>query len=386
MLDDVSNTRPTPTCTSPSRRDFFRAGGLGAFGLSAVLHPDAFASPAATARARSVILVFLDGGLSHLDSFDPKPTAPDAIRGQYATIATAVPGLRIGEKLPLLARVMDRVTLVRSFSHTSTHHETATNWVLSGHRGSPFCDYPAIGALAAHVSPATGALPRYVAIPRNPASTWELGKSAYLGERCESFPAGDPLERPGPALTGAARVAFDLAREPDALRERYGRTTAGQSMLLARRLVEAGTRFVTVNYRGWDHHARIFENLDRKLPELDRALSALIEELTARGTFAETLLVVMSEFGRSPEINPDGGRDHWGNSGSVLFAGAGIKKGFVLGRTDSHGAYPDRPVTPADVAFTILDSLGINPQRLRDAEGRPMPILDYGRPIAEVLA
>src|SRR5215212_6203166 len=178
-----------------ARRDFLRVGGLGALALPTLLRAEASAAPAKGARARSVILVYLGGGLSHHDSFDPKPDAPAEIRGQYRTIPSAVPGLHVGEKLPLLARVMDKLTLVRSGAHTNDHHETATNWVLSGRFGSPFGDYPAIGAVAAHEFGFTTTLPPYVAVPRNPSFTWELGKSAFLGGRYESFKAGDPNQK-----------------------------------------------------------------------------------------------------------------------------------------------------------------------------------------------
>jgi uncharacterized protein (DUF1501 family) len=189
-------------------------------------------------------------------------------------------------------------------------------------------------------------------------------------------------------LSSEARRAFAIDREPDKLRDRYGRNTAGQSMLLARRLVEGGVRFVTVNYGGWDHHAKIFESLDKKLPEFDRAVSALVEDMDSRGTLADTLVVVMGEFGRTPKFNKDAGRDHWGQAGSLLFAGAGVKRGFVLGKTDKHGAYTtQRPVSPADVAYTILDSLGIDPRKqLLTPDGRPIEILDQGDTVRELFA
>ena len=440
MLDIVLTGRPARRCDGATRRDFLRVGGLGALGLPTLLRAEAAAArnPASAARARSVILVFLGGGLSHHDSFDLKPDAPDDVRGKYKPIPTAVPGLQVGEKLPLMARVMNRVALVRSGAHNNDHHETATNWVLSGRFGTPFGDYPAVGAVAAHETGFSGTLPPYVAVPRNPSFTWELGMSAFLGGRYESFKAGDPnaanykvqdlaaeplsprqIERRDTllkavdglakrvegndqvatydefhararqmVLSAEARTAFAIDREPEKLRDRYGRTTAGQSMLLARRLVEAGTRFVTVNYAGWDHHAKVFESLDKKLPEFDRALSALVEDMHARGTFAHTLLVVMGEFGRTPKINKDAGRDHWGPAGSLLFAGAGVRPGLVLGKTDKHGAYvTQRPVSPADVAFTILDALGIDPRKqLHTPDGRPVEILDQGETVRELFA
>jgi uncharacterized protein (DUF1501 family) len=189
-------------------------------------------------------------------------------------------------------------------------------------------------------------------------------------------------------LSTEARRAFAIDQESDKLRERYGRNTAGQSMLLARRLVESGVRFVTVNYGGWDHHAKVFENLDKKLPEFDRSVSALVEDMSTRATFQDTLLVVMGEFGRTPKINKDAGRDHWGPAGSLLFAGAGVKPGLVLGKTDKHGAYAtQRPVGPADVAYTILDSLGIDPRRpLYTPDGRPVEVLDKGEAVGELFA
>jgi hypothetical protein len=438
MLDVTLGRRPARTCSGSSRRDFLRVGGLGAVALPSLLRAEAAAGTAPGARARSVVLVYLGGGLSHHDSFDPKPDAPEEVRGQYRPVPTVVPGLQVSEKLPRMARVMDKVALVRSGAHTNDHHETATNWVLSGRFGTPFGDYPAVGAVVAHEAGFSGTLPPYVAVPRNPSFTWELGKSAFLGGRYESFKAGDPsqpnyqvqdLTTDGltPArserrtsllaavdglarrvegndqiatydefhtraremvLSPEARRAFAVDREPERLRDRYGRNTAGQSMLLARRLVEAGVRFVTVNYGGWDHHGRIFEGLDRKLPEFDTALSALVEDMHARGTFADTLLVVMGEFGRTPKINKDAGRDHWGPAASLLFAGAGVRPGLVLGRTDRQGAYTtQRPVAPADVAYTILDSLGIDPRKaLHTPDGRPIEILDGGEPVRELFA
>ncbi|MFO0806797.1 MAG: DUF1501 domain-containing protein [Gemmataceae bacterium] len=422
-----------------SRRNFLRVGGLGAFGLPALLKAEAQARGSSSAsRAKSVILVYLGGGISHHDSFDPKPEAPEEIRGKYSTIPTNVPGLRIGEKLPLMAKVMNKIALVRSGSHNNDHHETATNWVMSGRFGSAFGDYPAIGAVVAHESGFTGTLPPYVSVPRNPSFTWELGKSAYLGGRYESFKAGDPnaanykvqdLAAEGVSdqqfvrretllkavdglasrvegndqiatydefhgrarqmvLSTEARKAFAIDAEPEKLRDRYGRNTAGQSMLLARRLVEAGVRFVTVNYGGWDHHAKIFENLDKKLPEFDRGVSALIEDMSGRGSLTDTLIVVMGEFGRTPKFNKDAGRDHWAPAGSMLFAGAGVKPGLVLGKTDKQGAYAiQRPVAPADVAYTIFDSLGIDPRKqLVAPDGRPIEILDKGEPVNELFS
>ncbi len=442
MLDVVLNHQPHTVCTGPSRRDFLRVGALAGLSLPALLRAEANAagkkdgSLAKGARAKSVVLVYLGGGLSHHDSFDPKPDASDDIRGKYSTIGTTVPSLRISDKLPLMASVMNKLALVRSGAHNNDHHETATNWVLSGRFGTPFGDYPAIGAVVAHETGFTGTLPPYVAVPRNPSFTWELGKSAFLGGRYESFKAGDPNQADykvqdltaggvgakraarrdtllkavdGLAkrvegndqiatydefhararemvLSTEARTAFAIDRETDKVRDRYGRNSAGQSMLLARRLVESGVRFVTVNYGGWDHHAKIFESLDKKLPEFDAAVSALVEDMHVRGAFENTLLVVMGEFGRGPKINKDAGRDHWGPAASLLFAGAGVKPGQVIGKTDKQGGYvTQRPVSPADVAYTILDAVGIDPRKqLVAPDGRPIEILDQGEPVKEL--
>ena len=423
-----------------NRRSFLRVGGLTGLSLSLadVLRAER-KLPAGKSkhRAKSVILVYLGGGMSHHDTFDLKPEQPAEIRGKYKPIDSNVPGLQVGELLPLMAKAMDKVALVRSGSHNNDHHETATNWVMSGRFGSAFGDYPAIGAVVAHETGFTGTLPPYVSVPRNPSFTWELGKSAYLGGRFEAFKAGDPndkqfkvqdvspadamtdrkVERRGKlldavdglarkvqandqintydefrqrasamVLSGEARRAFAVDEESEKLRDRYGRTTFGQSCLLARRLVESGVRFVTVNYGGWDHHAKIFDSLDKKLPEFDRGFSSLVTDLTERGLMADTLVVCMGEFGRSPKVNKDAGRDHWGQAASLLFAGAQVRPGNVVGSTDKQGGFATkRPVSPADVAYTILDSLGIDPRKqLVTPDGRPIEILDQGELVKEL--
>ena len=415
--------------TSPaSRRSFVQVGGLTAMGLTeADLLRAADQHQPTTSR------------LSHHDSFDLKPDAVAEIRGKYSPIDTVVPGLQICELLPLMSQCMDKVCLHRGGAHNNDHHETATNWVMSGRFGTPFGDWPAIGAVAAHESGFPGTLPPYVAIPRNPSFTWELGKSAFLGGRYESFKAGDPNEQnfrvrdvtraePLPdvrvkrrqsllasvdtmarsieandqlaaydqfqkraaemVLFGEARDAFAIDAETVELRDRYGRTTFGQSCLLARRLVERGVGFVTVNSGGWDHHAKIWEGLDRMLPDFDRGFSALLTDMHLRGLLKDVLVVVMGEFGRTPKINKDVGRDHWGPAASLLFCGAGVVPGRVLGQTDRDGAQVvDSPIGPADVAFTIYRSLGIDPHKhLYTPDGRPVPILNEGKWIEALYA
>jgi hypothetical protein len=427
-------------CDGVTRRDFLRVGALSGLGLTLphLLQSEAIAGRG-KARAKSVLLVYLGGGLSHHDTFDLKLEAPAEIRGKYKPIATSVPGLQVGELLPLMAGQMNKLTLVRSGAHNNDHHETATNWVLCGRFGSAFGDYPAMGAVVAHETGFSGRLPPYVAIPQNPGFTWELGKSAYLGGRYESFKTGDPnrpdfrmrdvipiesmterrVERrrtllqavdglardvegndqiatydefsrraAALVLSSEARAAFTLAQESDRLRDRYGRTTFGQSALLGRRLIERGVRFVTVSFVGWDHHSKIFEGLGRMLPDFDRGFSALIEDMDMRGLLAETLVLVMGEFGRTPKINKDTGRDHWGQAGSLLFAGAGVGRGQIVGATDKQGAYVTRrPVAPADVACTVYEAMGIDPRKqLRTPDGRPVEILDQGESVRELFA
>ena len=425
-------------CDGTSRRNFLRIGALAPLGLSLsqLLASD---RPGKQTRAKSVILVYLGGGISHHDTFDMKPDAVEQIRGKYKSIATTVPGLNICELLPKTAQIMNKVTLVRSGTHENDHHETASNWVLSGRFGSAFGDHPAIGAIVAHETGFSGMVPPYVAVPKNPSFTWELGKSVWLGGRCESFKAGNPndpnyrvrdLSQPGGVtpqmlerrksllaavdhlsatvkgndqmatydefgrkaaemvLSPQAQAAFAIDKEDSKLRDEYGRTEFGQSALLARRLVENGVRFVTINYSGWDHHGEIFKGLDKKLPEFDNGYSALIRDMDQRGLLKDTLVLAMGEFGRTPKLNDKAGRDHWGRAGSMLWAGAGVAQGKVIGATDKNGAFvTDRPVRPADVAWTLYDALGIDPAKeLHTPEGRPVSILAEGAPVNELYA
>jgi uncharacterized protein (DUF1501 family) len=446
MIDISLSGSRNRLCNGASRRDFLRVGGLGLLGLStanflavqnAMAETQAPAASGPTARAKSIILVYLGGGLSHHDTFDMKPDAPEEIRGKYKGIDTNVTGLKIGELLPKMAKTMDKVCLVRSGSHESDHHETATNWVLSGRFGSPFGDYPSIGSVVAHETGFSSLLPPYVAVPKNPSFSWELGKSSWLGGRYESFKAGDPsaadykvrdlsLAEPiAPrkaerrktllravdtladqikgndqmatydefqrhaaemVLSTEAQSAFDLDKESPETRDAYGRTEFGQSCLLARRLVERGVKFATVSYGGWDHHKKIWAGLEKRVPPFDQGFAMLINDMHQRGLLKDTLVVCMGEFGRTPKINKDAGRDHWGRAGSLLFAGTGVTAGKIVGTTDKNGAYViDRPVRPADVAYTIYSTLGIDPRKqLRTPEGRPVEILNEGSMVHEL--
>ncbi len=447
MIDISLGSKKHQFCNGWSRRDFIRVGAIAPLGLSlgglfsaqkaGAAMPAGLAAAAKAARAKSVLLVFLGGGISHHDSFDMKPDATEEIRGKYKSIPSDVTGLHVCELLPKMAKTMSKVALVRSQQHGNDHHETATNWVLSGKFGTPFGDHPAMGAVVAHETGFAGLVPPYVAVPKNPAFTWELGKSAWLGGRYESFKAGDPnakdfkvrdlscatpmkpaqVERRQTLLKAVdslsrqiegndqiatydefqrkaaemilspdAQAAFDLEKESEATRDIYGRNEFGQSCLLARRLVESGVRFVTVNSGGWDHHAKIFESLDKKLPMFDQGFAAMIHDMDQRGLLKDTLVVCMGEFGRTPKINKDAGRDHWGHAGVLLFAGAGVQPGRIIGATDKTGSHvTDRPVKPADVCATVYEALGIDPRKmLITPEGRPTHILDDGERIKEL--
>ena len=448
MFDISLTSKKHAFCNGWSRRDFIRVGALAPFGLSlggmfaaqnslAGLPSAAVGSAVRAPRAKSVLLVFLGGGISHHDSFDMKPDATEEIRGKYKSISSDVTGLSVCELLPKMAKTMSKVALVRSQQHGNDHHETATNWVLSGKFGTPFGDHPAMGAVVAHETGFAGRVPPYVAVPKNPAFTWELGKSAWLGGRYESFKAGDPNAKefkvrdlscasPMTPAQGArrqsllkavdslsrqiegndqiatydefqrkaaemvlapdAQAAFDIEKETVKTRDNYGRSEFGQSCLLARRLVESGVRFVTVNSGGWDHHAKIFESLDKKLPMFDQGFSALIHDMDERGLLKDTLVVCMGEFGRTPKVNKDVGRDHWGHAGVMLFAGAGVQPGRIIGATDKTGSYvTDRPVKPSDVCCTVYEALGIDSHKmLLTPEGRPTHILDDGEVIKEL--
>lgn len=432
-----------------SRRDWLRAGVLGPLGLSlgdwfrlraqaSSTQAGNFASP-----AQACILIWLSGGPSHIDTFDPKPSAPSDVRGTFEPINTALPGVHFSELLPELARVLDRASLIRSLTSPESDHDRAAHHKLTGYRPSPAIVYPSLGSVVAKAREDLpgGTLPPHVALPSAPP----FASSGYLTPAYDPFASeADPnspgfrvrnltppdrltlsrLQRrrgmvstldqftrdtPETTLTRsrdrfaarafelltspAAQTAFDLANEPDAVRERYGRTQIGQSCLLARRLVERGVAFVTINdlgngQLGWDTHVQNFPTLkDRLAPPLDRGVASLIADLNERGMLESTLLVMMGEFGRTPKINENAGRDHHGRACSVLLAGGGLKPGVVLGTTDPKGDAPiERPVTPAELAATIFTRLGIDPStRFLTSDNQPIRLVDTGEPIAELL-
>jgi uncharacterized protein (DUF1501 family) len=424
-------------CDRISRRDCLRVGALTALGLSLgdLLGLEAAAAervPGATADA--VILLWLGGGASQIDTFDPKPDAPPEVRGHFGSIPTKLAGVRFSDRMPRLANEIDKFCVIRSVTHGDRNHGSADHLMLTGYLQTPATEYPSYGAVVAKEFGYRNSLPPFVALPSPPIG------SGYLGAQYNAFTVGgDPgapdftvrdvrppvevsaarLKRresllnlvdgavkafesaDGPRSMAAfyqrayamvtsptAKQAFALHQEPEQVRRAYGRTTFGQSALLARRLVERGVRFVTVTKGGWDHHANIFTQLDEgMLADLDQTLSALLTDLKERGMLERTLVLCMGEFGRTPTVNYAVGRDHWPDVASVVIAGGGVRGGQILGASDAKGAYPaERPVTPGDLAATLYHCLGIHPEKeYHTRDGRPVKILAQGEVVRELL-
>jgi hypothetical protein len=418
-----------------------KVGVLSALGLGL---SEYFALSSASAAgpdvgsATSAVLIWLGGGPSHLDTFDLKPNAPAEVRGAFRPMKTAANGVEICEHLPKLAQQMGKVTVVRSMTSPEAAHERGTHYMMTGFEPLPGFGVPSYGSVAAKFLPSEGALPPYIAIP----SPVMYGGAGFLGAALDPFaPGGDPnndgfrvrdLDLPGgvtvermdrrrdlrEAVDSAfsrfekgsdraktvnafyqqaykllssedARAAFDLKKEKDELRGAYGRSSLGQSLLLARRLVERGVRFVTVSHGGWDTHGNAFNALKNGLlPTLDQSLAAFLDDLGQRGLLKKTLVIVLGEFGRTPIVNRDGGRDHHSRCFSVLLAGGGIKGGNVVGASDTKGFEPsERPVRPEDLSATIYQCLGIDyTQSLSSPEGVRVTLSRGGRPVEQALA
>src|SRR5262245_37562652 len=430
----------------PTRREWLRLGGLSAFGLSL---PHLLGSTAAPAfgKARACIVLFHLGGPPQHETWDPKPDAPAGIRGEFKAIATNVPGIHVGELMPKTARLLDRVCVLRALSTNDNAHSSSGYWMLTGvphqplqtenaNPGAPN-DWPCTAALVQKLRPGRNGLPASVVVPEHiwndGGKTWPgqdggfLGRTAnpwllhcqpqlpgfqvtglglpldVTGERLsrrltlldrvnrslENLPVHDARTRQAVNLlqTGQARAAFEIDREPAKLRERYGMSRWGQSVLLARRLVEAGVSLVQVNWTrmkgemtgapAWDTHVKNAENLKTRLmPIMDQAYSALLEDLETRGLLETTLVVWMGEFGRTPKINAAGGRDHWGHVFSAALAGGGVRGGQVIGASDAIGGYPrDGRVLPQDLQATVFHCLGYaGHTEVHDTLGRPIPI------------
>jgi hypothetical protein len=445
-------------CDGQSRRSFLQVGmaGMGTLGLPQLLRAkEATAGPK---KNTSVILLWLDGGPSHHDTYDPKPEAPREYAGIWNPISTNVSGVHFSELLPLHAKIADKFSVVRSVHHGTGDHFGAGHWMLTGrggvNGGKKDGKYPFFGGIATKV---TGArqhgMPANVAVPHAMSIGIRPGYFGgnYLGIEHDPFQTGgnpnaakfsvqnlklakdltvdrledrrtlqthfDQLRRSTEQsgtlaamnrfdsqafdlVTGAkARAAFDISQEDDALRDRYGRNSWGQSALLARRLVEAGTTFVTCHFGGWDSHWNHQQTMQSHLPKVDMAVHGLFTDLEERGLLDQVLVVVMGEFSRSPRMNNGGnggpalskgtpGRDHWGNAMSVLMGGGGIRGGQVVGSTNHLGEVPqDCPLRPGDLHHTIFRILGVDPHlAFNDHSGRPIAAIDHGSVIDELIA
>ncbi len=428
------------------RRDFIRIGSLGLFGLGLrnylalrALAEDSPAHAAITKAApdRSVILIWLSGGPPHMDTFDMKPEAPKEFRGLFKPIPTNVAGIQVCEHMPRIARQADKFAVIRSMTSREANHERAINYLLTGYLPLQTLEFPSMGSVIAKEKGAQSGLPAYVTVP----NIFPSFGAGFLGGAYGPFIAGDPnvfgyrvrdLTLPTDIDWGrvnnrqwlltqidqqfrdidtshefetidnfyqkaydlirlsVAKKAFDIESEPEDIRNRYGRTPVGQGCLLARRLVESGVRFVTVSkgWLNWDTHGGNFTTLEKLLlPELDMAYSALLEDLHQRGMLQSTLVVLMGEFGRTPQVNADAGRDHWSKAFSIVIAGAGVKGGQVLGETDGKAAeVTDDPYQVEDLVATVYDRVGIDfTHEYETPIGRPVKLSNGGRVISKLL-
>lgn len=435
-----------------TRRGFLQVGSAGLAGLSLANLPKLAAAGAIPRKQKSVILFWLSGGPGHMETWDPKPFAPREYRGPFGALRTNVPDVMLGELMPEQAKIMDQLAVIRTVNHGSGDHTKGNHWMLTGYEGPAFNApdnriqrRPCLGSATAKILGAqAGGLSPYVAVPHLRGGTDNhFHYSAYLGGRYDPFnvnsdpnhdnfrvqnlslASGLSLDRLGDRrgllteldryrrglesemrdldeqqqaayellLGKDVRNAFDLSQEPHETRDLYGRHTFGQSALLARRLVEFGVPFVTCNCVPWDHHGspgqyKLEEGAKALIPPLDKAIAALVRDLTERGLYRDTLVVAMGEFGRTPRINPKAGRDHWGNTFSVLMGCGGMNMGQAIGRSSDRGEeVVDRPFDPRDIAATIYHHLGINAQEtfFTDYSGRPVALLDKGVPIRELV-
>ena len=436
-----------------NRRDFFRMGGLslGAISPLGLSLPEVLANEKASGGRKqiNVIFMFLQGGASHLDMYDLKPDAPSEIRGKYNPARTNIPGLHLSDQLPKLGKCADKFSLIRSMHSFCSKHGEGDVDIMCGSPRDKNLQAPGIGAVLSRQQKQQAPVPPFVHLGdmKHPAHS-APGYGGYLGRTHDPFlikddpnaanfsvPTFDAAEGVDVSrLSGRAHLlksldrfqanaeqqlsfaqehnafteqalslatstkakrAFDLSNEPAALRDTYGRNNVGQGMLLARRLVEAGVRFVTIQgYKdtgiyAWDHHWGIFQHLDQQLPIYDTAYSALLNDLDDRGMLDTTLVITAGEFGRTPKLNQDKrgpGRDHWASCFSLTMGGGGIQTGRVIGASDKHGAVPvDRPVSIADFAATVYHVLGLDPKAEFVAQGRAMRMLPEGSVVRELL-
>ena len=422
-------------CDGVTRRDFLKIGTIGALGLTLPEFLHIEKAIAANPKAKACIVLWMGGGPSHIDTWDPKPDAPVEWRGEFKAIKVKGGDFQIAEPLPKMAEIGDKFSVLKAVTHPEGAHERGTTYMLTGYRAIPGFEYPGFGSVVAKEQGWQNNMPPYVAVPN---MIGDAG-SGYLGADGSAFSAGDPgngnyqvpdISLPGNVNAGrlgrrreflaaadtmvrtkkandpvtgvdqfynkaydlitspATRKAFDLKQEPDALRDAYGRNTLGQGALLARRLVESGVRFVTVSRGGWDNHGGIFNALrNARLPELDSAFATLLKDLDDRGMLKETLVVWMGEFGRTPMVNMTGGRDHWPKNMSVVMAGGGIKGGIAVGESNDKGEEPkDGAVEPPDIAYTIFNQFGIDPNKIyHTPTGRPIRVAQDGEVIKGLL-
>jgi len=434
------------SCDGITRRHALRLGSTAALGgltLPRLLELQAMAASPLAATAKSCIFLFLEGGPPHQDMWDPKPDAPLEIRGPFKQISTSVPGTFFTEHCALSAQIAHKFTVVRSHSHNDNGHSTGYHYVMTG-RKAAFADgehpipnntlFPSIGSVVSRELGPRGSVPPYINMPHPMGAG---GPGFYGAEHAPFVIEADPSQpdfevkdlRPLAGLTEKrmdlrqrllagvenldrqktgraatmstyyakahdlitspeAKKAFDLQSEPAAVRERYGHTQLGQCALLARRLVEAGCRFVGVDGPGWDVHFNCFPSLQGDLiPPADRAFSALVLDLEQRGLLDDTLVVMMGEMGRTPRVNAQAGRDHWSMAQSILFAGGGIKPGQIIGATDKQAAAPiTEPVSVQDLLCTVFGLMGIDTNKVYYTPlGRPVPIVDGGRRIPDLV-
>jgi hypothetical protein len=433
----LSGSRRGRTCDGATRRDFLKVGALGLTGL---MLPDllrARAAAMATGKATkntSVVWLWLSGGPTQIETFDPKMSAPAEFRSTVGAVKTRLPGVEIGGVLPKIAQVADKMAFVRSFAHQNSGHGGGTHWVMTGYdfppadNGQPQ-NKPGIGSIVARYRGANNArsgLPTYVRLAGilgdGPAwlgasyAPFDTGGNARtnmdmrvtldrLADRRSLLKEFDTLDR-GVDRSGLmhgldsfetqafdlilsrAREAFDVTREDPRIRDKYG-PNLGQQLLMARRLCEAGVGFVTVQYGGgaWDMHGQIVQGMKNLGPVLDQGVAAFVDDLASRGLDQEVLLVITGEFGRTPRINPGAGRDHWAPLSTLALAGGGLKMGQVIGQSSEKAEVPkSTPITPQDLMATVFHVLGL-PQDLhyQDPTGRPVPMVDGGKPIAELV-
>ncbi len=428
-------------CDGLHRRDFLKVGALAGLGLGLPGLLRAQDGRAGARRDVSCILVWLQGGLSHIDSFDPKPEAPAEVRGEFGAIATKVPGIQLCDPLPMLALQQEKYSILRSLDPKNGSHGVADAYMMTGHPFSPALTYPCYGSVVAKEQGGRDAMPPYIQVGTAVDARFGGGVAGFLGDQYNPFVLpGDPsnpgftvrdvtlpggvdtagfqrrmkalgavdtwqarMESTSGALEATdsfyrkaydlitspgAKHAFNLQAEGPRLRDRYGRTALGQGCLLARRLVESGVRFVTVTNGGWDTHQDNFKSLkQRLLPSLDAALASLLQDLADRAMLESTLVVCISDFGRTPKVNPSAGRDHWSTASVALLAGAGLKGGAVVGETNALAEMPvEAPYYTEDLAATIYERLGIPLDTThRTPDGRPVQVVYEGRVIRELV-